>query len=286
MHILVTCKYKTDRIKNNREKVETPFSLLLVNGVFLLLCTPEFWSNLPQKIMQPFPTPSDATCKIWSRLANWPQRYSSSKVYFFFFFFFFFFFAIQGQVTRKLVVWSSPKSNSSELLCLSWLPATLMVIRSKMNELAGRQHFPIIVHGNFFRRSKVANSVVSGPIWPIFWWSEILCMSSLPASIKKIGSKTTEKRWKHRFNHYKSIGAFCCHGNQCFCSNLPHNLTQYFPDPSDASRKFWSRLAYWLQRYSRLKVWTTDDDGRTTDHWYTMSSPCNWANKAKSCRYI
>ena len=53
-------------------------------------------------------------------------------------------FVIQGQVTPKWVVWSGPKSNSSELLCLSWLPATLMMIRSKMNEPAWRQHFPII----------------------------------------------------------------------------------------------------------------------------------------------
>ena len=28
MHVLVTCKYKKDRIKSNREKVETPFSQL------------------------------------------------------------------------------------------------------------------------------------------------------------------------------------------------------------------------------------------------------------------
>ena len=28
MHVLVTCKYKKDRIKSNREKVETPFSPL------------------------------------------------------------------------------------------------------------------------------------------------------------------------------------------------------------------------------------------------------------------
>ena len=28
MHELVTCKYKKDRIKSNREKVETPFSQL------------------------------------------------------------------------------------------------------------------------------------------------------------------------------------------------------------------------------------------------------------------
>ena len=53
-------------------------------------------------------------------------------------------FVIQGQVTPKWVVWSVPKSNSSELLYLSWLPVTLLTIRSKMNELAWRQYFPII----------------------------------------------------------------------------------------------------------------------------------------------
>ena len=31
--------------------------------------------------MQPFPHPSDATHKIWSRLANWLQWYSSLKVW-------------------------------------------------------------------------------------------------------------------------------------------------------------------------------------------------------------
>ena len=53
-------------------------------------------------------------------------------------------FVIQGQVTPKWLVWSGTKSNSSELLYLSCLPATLMMSRSKMNELAWRQHFPII----------------------------------------------------------------------------------------------------------------------------------------------
>ena len=38
-------------------------------------------------------------------------------------------FVIQGQVTPKLVVWSGPKSNLDKLLCLSWLPATLMMIQ-------------------------------------------------------------------------------------------------------------------------------------------------------------
>ena len=44
--------------------------------------------------------------------------------------------------------------------------------------------------------------------------SEILCMPSLSASIKRIGSKSTEKRLRHHFPNYKSKGAFCCHGHQ------------------------------------------------------------------------
>ena len=33
-------------------------------------------------------------------------------------------FLTEGQVTPKWVVWFGLKSNSTELLCLSWLPAT------------------------------------------------------------------------------------------------------------------------------------------------------------------
>ena len=85
MHVLVTCKYKKDRIKNNREKVETSFSPLQVNGGFLLQWKPEFWSNLPQTLTQPFPHfPTPVMLHnhtIWSGLANWFQRYSSLKVW-------------------------------------------------------------------------------------------------------------------------------------------------------------------------------------------------------------
>ena len=59
--------------------------------------------------------------------------------------------------------------------------------------------------------------------------SEILCMSSLPASIKRVGSKTTEKRWRHRSSHYKSMGAFCCHRNQRFDPICPKTLCSLFP---------------------------------------------------------
>ena len=44
-----------------------------------------------------------------------------------------------------------------------------------------------------------------------------------------------------------------------------------FPHTSDATHKIWSRLANWPQRYSFNSV---DEDRWTTDHWYTISSPC------------
>ena len=51
--------------------------------------------------------------------------------------------------------------------------------------------------GFFFRLSRAANSVVSGLIWPKFElvrdFIHVL-VTCKPASIKRIGSKTTEKR--------------------------------------------------------------------------------------------
>ena len=44
--------------------------------------------------------------------------------------------------------------------------------------------------------------------------SEMLWMSSLPASIKKIRSKMKELECSQDFSHYNPMGAMCCHGNQ------------------------------------------------------------------------
>ena len=79
----------------------------------------------------------------------------------------------QGQISfQKTYKWAMEtrglKSNLSELLCLSWLPGTLTMIRSKMNELAWMHHFPIISLWECFKTSRAANSIVSGPIWPKF----------------------------------------------------------------------------------------------------------------------
>ena len=56
------------------------------------------------------------------------------------------FFGAQRHVTPKWPIRSSQNSNSSEILWMSWLPASLTKIRTIMNMLAWRHHFPINIH--------------------------------------------------------------------------------------------------------------------------------------------
>ena len=65
MHVIVTCKYKKDPIKNSRENVMTPFSPLLHYASYPLPWKPEFWSDLHQNLMQSFPHLNDASDKLW-----------------------------------------------------------------------------------------------------------------------------------------------------------------------------------------------------------------------------
>ena len=96
-------------------------------------------------------------------------------------------------------------------------------------------------------------------------------MSSLPASTKRIGSKATEKRWRHCFPHYKSMGAFGCHGNQSFDPNCPKTLCSLSPTPVMLLIKFDQD---WPTGFRDIQVWKcgrrrrrrrrrrlTDDDG-------------------------
>ena len=92
--------------------------------------------------------------------------------------------------------------------------------------------------GNFFRCSRAANSIVSGPIWPKFELVRDFMHVLVTASMKRIGSKTTEKWWRHRFPHYKSMGAFCCHGNHSFDSICPKTLCSLSLIPMKLHIKF------------------------------------------------
>ena len=91
-------------------------------------------------------------------------------------------FVTQGQVTPKWVVWFSPKLNLTGLLCLSSLPATLMMIRSKMNKLAWRHHFPIWVYGKFFKmlRPKIKFYLFATAYLPILFLPTQLFFFAFP----------------------------------------------------------------------------------------------------------
>ena len=63
-------------------------------------------------------------------------------------------------------------------------------------------------------------------------------MSSLPASVKRIRSKATEKRLRHHFPQYKSMGAFCCHGHPSFDPICLKTLCSLSPPPVMLHIKF------------------------------------------------
>ena len=64
MVVLVTCKNEKDPTKNEGAGVLTRFSPLQPYGSYLLPWKSEFWSDLDQNLMQPFPHPNDAAEKI------------------------------------------------------------------------------------------------------------------------------------------------------------------------------------------------------------------------------
>ena len=71
---------------------------------------------------------------------------------------------VQGQITLKLVVGSGRNLNSFKLSCMSFLPARMRMIKSKMKELECSQDLSHYKSMGIFP----ANSAVLGPIWPNF----------------------------------------------------------------------------------------------------------------------
>ena len=94
-------------------------------------------------------------------------------------------------------------SNSSKLSCMSSLPARMMLIKSKMKELECSQDFSHYksmgiftdAQGQLTPQSLVRSGRISNS-------SEMLWMSLLPASMKKIRSKMKALEWTQ---HYTAI---------------------------------------------------------------------------------
>ena len=93
----------------------------------------------------------------------------------------------QGQITLVSVVVSGRNYNSFKLSCMSSLPARMRVIESKMKELGCSQDFPHYKSMGILPDAQgqltPQSLVESGPNSNL---SEILWLSSLPVSMKKI----------------------------------------------------------------------------------------------------
>ena len=110
---------------------------------------------------------------------------------------------VQGQITLVLLVVSGQNLKSFKLSCMSSLPARMRLIKIKMKELECSQdfsHYKSIgifpdAQGQLTPQSFVQSGRISNS-------SEMLEMSSLPASIKKIRSNIAALECSQ---HYTSI---------------------------------------------------------------------------------
>ena len=92
MHVLVTCKYKKDLIKNNREKVETSFFPIVTQWGLSVAMETSFDLICPETLCSLSPTPVMLHIKFDQ---DWPTclrdiQIRKCKI-----------FVIQGQVTPK-----------------------------------------------------------------------------------------------------------------------------------------------------------------------------------------
>ena len=118
----------------------------------------------------------------------------------------------QGQITLELVVVSGRNLNSSKLSCMSSLPARMRWIESKIKELECSQDFSHYKSMGIFPDAQgqlTPQSLVESD--PNSNLSEILWLSLLPASMKKIRSKMKALACSQHFSHYNPMGAIRCH---------------------------------------------------------------------------
>ena len=107
-----------------------------------------------------------------------------------------------GQLTPQSLVQPGRISNSSEMLWMSSLPASMKKIRSKIEALECSQHYTSI-----FRRARADNSGVGGGIWPKFKLIQAFMHVLVTCKKWMIDSKM-ELECSQDFSHYKSMGIF------------------------------------------------------------------------------
>ena len=95
------------------------------------------------------------------------------------------------------------------------LPTRMKMIHTKMKELEWSQHFSHYKSMGIFQDAQgqltLQSLVESGPNSNL---SEILWLSALPVSMKKVRSKMKALACSQHFPHYNPMGAISCHGHQ------------------------------------------------------------------------
>ena len=135
MHVLVTCKYKKwIGSKTTEKRWGHHFPHYKSMWAFCCHGNQSFDPICPKTLCSLSPTALMLHIKFDQ---DWPTSFRDIQVKKCEIF------VTQGQVNPNWEVWFGPKLSSTQLLCLSWLPATLMMIPSKMNELAWRQQFSL-----------------------------------------------------------------------------------------------------------------------------------------------
>ena len=89
-----------------------------------------------------------------------------------------------------------------------------------------------------------------GLIWPKSEYVRDFMPVLITCKFEKDLIKHSRENMETRFPHYKSMDAFCCHGNQSFDTICPKTLCSLSPALMMLHIKFDQDLANWPQRYS------------------------------------
>ena len=159
MVFLLTCKNKEDPIKNEGARVFTTLYIDFSDAqgqitLKLVVVSSQNWNSSKLSCMSSLPTRMKMIHTKMKELecSQDFSHYKSMGI----------FPHAQGQLTPQSLVESGPNSNSSGILWLFLLPASMKKNQSKMKALACSQHFP---HYNPMGAIRCHGHQSSDPIW-------------------------------------------------------------------------------------------------------------------------
>ena len=181
MYVIFTCKYEKDLIKNSWGKMATPFYKSM--GIFQGQLT-------PQSVVGSGQISTSHAChhylQVWKGSDKKQPRKSGNTV--------FAIIILSVAMKTSCRIWPNFKLIQALVYVLVTCKYEMDLIKNSREKVATR--FPIISLWGFFSdaQGQLTPQSVVGSGW-ISNSSKLPCMSSLSASIKRIGRKTPEKKF-------------------------------------------------------------------------------------------